>query len=155
MSTLGWLGVCGTLLFLAFCGVGGYLLYRRRQQVRLDKARKSFAIRREWLEADFLRKAGSSGRPRGLIWTHCDFGNDVTFARDRSNGQVRALVAVTIGFEAVKGGAMEDVEAVGNLRSATAVFHFTGSRWETDGRTVFNLDPSETIRHFQHELEPV
>ncbi len=155
MSTLGWLSVLGALLCVALSGAGSYLLYRRRQRVRLEKARKSFSIRREWLEADFLRKAGSSGRPRGLIWTHCDFGNDVTFARDRVNGQVRALVAVTIGFEAIKGGVMEDVEAVGNLRSATAVFHFTGNRWETDGRAVFNLDPSETIRHFQHELEPV
>ena len=85
----------------------------------------------------------------------CDFDDEVTFARDRQNRQLRALVGVTISFEAVEGGDMEDVEAVGNLRAATAVFLFGHGQWHTDGRAVFNLNPDETIRHFGHELEPV
>ncbi len=50
---------------------------------------------------------------------------------------------------------MEDVEAVGNLRAATAVFFYDGKKWTTSGRALFNLNPSEAIRHYRHELETV
>ena len=77
------------------------------------------------------------------------------FAKDRATGQLRALVAVTISFEAIEGGGMEDVEAVGNLRAATAVFFFDGTKWKTNGRALFNLNPAEAIEHYRHELETV
>jgi hypothetical protein len=130
-----------------------YFLKRRREQIR--RGRKLFQLRREWLEAEFLTQASASGKPRGLRWAHCDFDNKVSFARDRNNGQLRALVGTTVSFEAIEGGDMEHIEAVGNLRSATAVFYYDGIRWNTDGRAIFNLSPSEAIEHFQHELEPV
>ena len=131
---------------------------RRRSRNReslMAEARQTFHQRREWLEADFLKMASNSGRPRGLAWVDCEFSDDVCFARDRATGNLRALVAVTIRFAAVEGGGMEDVEAVGNLRAATTVFRFDGKNWESDGRAIFNLNPDETIRHFQHELEAV
>lgn len=128
----------------------------RRQQVdSLKRARESFHLRREWLEADFLSRAGESGKPRGLRWVHCDFEDGVAFARDRRTGRYRALVGVTISFEAIEGGGMEDVEAVGNLRAATVVFRLDGPQWRADGRALFNLNPAEAIAHFQHELETV
>lgn len=130
-----------------------YLLRRRIEQIR--RGRKLFQLRREWLEAEFLSQAESSGKPRGLRWADCDFESKVSFARDRTNGHLRALVGTTISFEAIPGGDMEGVEAVGNLRSATAVFYFDGSHWKTDGRAIFNLSPSETIERFHHELEAV
>ena len=71
---------------------------------------------------------------------------------------LQAFVAVTISFEAIEGGPMEDVEAVGNLRAATAVFYFSGGAWHTDGRAIFNLNPTEAIAYCQdfemvaHEL---
>lgn len=133
--------------------VGKYLLRRRIEQLRRE--RKMFQLRREWLEADFLSQAESSGKPRGLRWAECDFESKVSFARDRTNGHLRALVGTTISFEAIPGGDMEDVEAVGHLRSATAVFYFDGGHWKTDGRAIFNLSPRETIEHFHHELEAV
>jgi hypothetical protein len=129
------------------------LRWRHREEIR--RARDLFFLRREWLEARFLTVAEESGIPRGLVRSDCDFENEVTFARDRQNRQLRALVGVTISFEAVEGGGMEDVEAVGNLRAATAVFRFGHGEWQTDGRAVFNLNPDETIRHFGHELELV
>ena len=46
----------------------------------------------------------------------------MAYARHRRSGELSAFVSVTIGFEAIEGGDMEDVEAVGNLRAATAVF---------------------------------
>lgn len=121
----------------------------------MTTARKNFFLRREWLEADFVSLAGQRGIPRGLRWVDCDFDNDVQFARDRSTGQLRALVATTIRFEAIEGGGMEDVEAVGNLRAATAVFFLEGKKWSTNGRALFNLNPVEAIQHYRHELEMV
>jgi hypothetical protein len=90
-----------------------------------ERARKDFHQQRERLEAKFLQLAAASGKPRDLRWTSCDFDNDVSYARDRHSRELRAFVAVTISFEAVEGGLMEDVEAVGNLRAATAMF-----RWQ-------------------------
>jgi hypothetical protein len=144
-------------LVLAVGAVVGFLVIRRlrarRRESLMAEARKTFHLRREWLEARFVALASSSGRPRGLAWSDCDFADDICFARDRATGNLRALVGVTIRFEAIEGGGLEDVEAVRNLRAATAVFRFEDGDWATDGRAVFNLNPDETIRHFQHELE--
>lgn len=137
------------------CYVVGKTMSRRIRDGNTTRAQKLFSQRREWLEADFVTQAQRSGRPRGLQWANCDFENDVAYARDRTNGQLRALVGVTISFEAIPGGGMEDVEAVGNLRCATAVFRFYRNRWETEGRAIFNLRPNEAILHFKHELEAV
>ena len=126
--------------------------HRRRTAARLLAARKVFHQRREWLEAQFLTLASHAGRPRGLIWSDCEFANPATFARDRSTGELRAFTAVTIKFEAIAGGDMEDVEAVGNHKAATAVFRFDGEQWTTDGRAVFNLNPKQAVEHFHHEL---
>jgi hypothetical protein len=58
--------------------------------------------------------------------------------------------------EAVEGGGMEEVEAVSNLRAATAVFSFDEkTRWTTDGRAIFNLNPAEAIQYYQANLELV
>jgi hypothetical protein len=125
------------------------------RDARVADARLRFHRQRERLEARFLQLASTSGKPRGLAWTECEFGDKVVYARDRQTGRLTALVAVTISFEAVPGGGMEEVEAVSNLRAATAVFHFESDGWQTDGRVVFNLDPAETIAHFHKNLERV
>ena len=126
-----------------------------RREARFARARQAFRQRREWLEAKFFDLASNTGRPRGLRWTDCDFADEVTYARDRRSGRLSALVAVTIAFEAIEGGGMEEVEAVGNLRAATALFRFNDSRrqWETDGRAIFNLNPFEAVEHFQSDME--
>ena len=121
----------------------------------MNRARKLFHLRREWLEARFFTLAATSGKPRGLEWVDCDFDDDVSFARDRNTGQLRALVGVTIRFRAVEGGGMEDNPNVGNLRAASAVFHLDGDQWGTDGRVVFNLSPVQAIAHYRQELELV
>ena len=136
-------------------GFGGQRWLSNRRVRALKEAKQRFHQRREWLEADFLTIASRSGRPRGLSWKDCEFEDTVAFARDKNSGQLTALVGVTISFEAIEGGGMEDVEAVGNLRAASAVFRFEGKEWSTDGRALFNLNPTEAIRHFRHELETV
>lgn len=129
----------------------------RKVRARLLRAeyqryRSAFHLQRERLEAKFFELAGNSGKPRGLRWTDCAFDDDVTYARHRHTGELCAFVAVTIAFEAVEGGGMEEVEAVGNLRSATAVFRLDRGRWQTDGRAIFNLNPAEAIVYYQDNL---
>jgi len=119
------------------------------------RARRDFHQQRERLEARFVDLAGSSGRPRGLRWTECDFEDDVAYARDRRTGELSAFVGVTIGFEAIEGGGMEHVEAVGNPRAATAVFRRHRGGWRTDGRVLFNLNPTEAIAYYQDNFEMV
>ena len=143
----------GLAVLLLIVGCATFATRTRSRKQGLQKAREAFQLRREWLEADFLSTASTSGKPRGLAWVNCDFDDSVTFARDRSNNQLRAFVAVTVSFEAIEGGGMEHVEAVGNLRSATAVFHYVNDTWSSDGRVIFNLDPVEAVNHFGHELE--
>ncbi|MBS0210478.1 MAG: hypothetical protein JSS27_16160 [Planctomycetes bacterium] len=126
-----------------------------RQQAEFETARREFHRQRERLEAKFFELSSNSGKPRGLRWTEIDFEDDVTYARQRSTGQLCAFVSVTIGFEAIEGGTMEGVEAVGNLRAATAVFGLVNGRWHTEGRSLFNLTPSEAIAHYHDNLEMV
>lgn len=142
---------------IACAGGAVWMLQRLRnsRRMQLVQMRELFHRRREWLEATFLSQAARSGKPRGLRWADCDFEDAVCFAREKKSRQYRALVGITIRFEAIPGGGMEHVEAVSNLRSATAVFTFSDRAWQTDGRAVFNLSPAETIEHFAHELEPV
>jgi hypothetical protein len=125
------------------------------REAQLAKARQDFHRQRERLEARFFEMAAASGMPRGLRWTNCDFEDDVAYARDRRSGELAALVGVTISFEAIPGGPMEDVEAVSNLRAATAVFRLGKERWQTDGRAVFNLNPAEAIAYYRDDLESI
>ena len=125
------------------------------RQSRLKQGCHAFGEQREQLEKDFLGFAGRTGIPRGLIWVRCDFETEVCFVRERTTGQLQSLVPVTIAFEAEVGGGMEEVEAVGNLRAATAVFLYDGDAWSTEGRVVFNLNPQQTVERHQESLEIV
>jgi hypothetical protein len=140
---------------IAFVGV---LLWRRRNAVRLDARRqaamRAFAGRRPELAREFLAAANATGMPRGLRWKACDLGQKVRFAIDRTTGELFALAAATVSFEAIEGGDMEEVEAVGNLRTVTAVFMDRDGSWTTDGRAVFNLEPAETLAHYDESLRP-
>jgi hypothetical protein len=151
--------IVGILVLLPMIAVLGVVVWRRmrmvRAEARLQAARRLFKQQREYLEARFFTLASESGRPRGLSWVECDFDNEVSFARDKHTGELRALVAVNISFAAIEGGGMEDNPNVGRVRAATAVFLHRKTKWETDGRAIMNLDPRQAISHFQHELETV
>lgn len=150
------LAVLGGLLAWHFRGRKLWQARRGSQApVNLDQARKQFHLRREWLEAHFLTLAAQSGKPRGLQWVDCEFDDAVSFARDRNTGRLRALVGVTISFEAIVGGGMEDNPNVSNLRAATAIFYLDGEAWSTTGKAIFNLNPEQAIEHFGQELEHV
>jgi hypothetical protein len=122
---------------------------------RVARALKQFAKQRQRLEREFVAAAAATGKPRGLSWKECGFQPGVVLARDRANGEFVGLVGVTISFEAIEGGGMEDVEAVGNLRAATAVFNWNGRGWSTQGRAVFNLEPHEVLERYRDSLDPI
>ena len=130
-------------------------LRRLGRELVVARARESFRLQRERLEARFFEAAAASGKPRGLRWKECTFDASMELVRERGAGVLHALVPVTIAFEAVEGGPMEGVEAVGNLRSATAVFTFDRGHWTTAGKAVFNMSPQQTIAHFGRQYERV
>ena len=107
------------------------------------------------LEAKFFDVAAATGKPRGLRWVDCDWLEEVTYARDRQTGLLTAFVAVNIRFEAIEGGDMEDVAAVGNIRDAAAVFHYERGNWGTGGRALFNMSPGDAIKRLEGQFEPV
>lgn len=132
----------------------------KRQAERLARAQRDFHRQREQLEAKFIERAAISGRPRGLRWVDVSFDDDVVYARDRRTRTLRALVAIEVSFEAVEGGGMEEVEAVSDIRAATAEFlydagNWDAGRWRTDGRVYFNLGPGATVKHHSGDLELV
>jgi hypothetical protein len=153
------------LLFVAITGVAAVAtvavvlairpIQAARQAERLARAQRDFHRQREPLEAKFIEQAAASGKPRGLRWLDVDFEDDVVYARDRRSGRLKALVAIDVRFEAVEGGGMEEVEAVGNVRAATAEFFHDGVRWQTAGRVYFNLVPTATVEYLCRDLELV
>jgi hypothetical protein len=144
-----WLLLPAGLLLIAL-----FLLWLwRMPRLSVPELQRRFLQQREHLEAAFFAAAAASGKPRGLRWKNCEWESEVAFARERQTGRLAALVAVGISFEAIEGGDMEGVAAVGNLRNASAVFFFDGGRWRTTGRAIFNLNPGEALEHFKGQYE--
>lgn len=128
----------------------------RRVRRTAEKAARAFDRRRPELAEAFRAAAEATGKPRGLVWKRCDLAEaPPLIARDKATGELVALVGTTIAFEAVEGGGMEEVEAVGDLRDATAVFHWRDGGWQTDGRAVFNHSPEQTLQRYAGSLHRV
>ncbi|QGJ69491.1 Hypothetical protein PBC10988_11730 [Planctomycetales bacterium 10988] len=106
-------------------------------------------------EAEFLAAANASGRPRGLRWVECDWAEEVIYALDRRGRNPVALVQITVRFEAIPGGGMEEVEAVSRLRAATALFNYLDSTWQASGRAIFNFNPEEILERFSSEFQAI
>lgn len=155
---MGYLWIIGALAAIAIFGIAVVALNRRqatRTTLNRERAIQEFMAERDDLCGHFLRTAAASGKPRGLRWTGCELSGPPLFAVDDATGELIALAAATISFAAIEGGGMEEVEAVGNLRSATAVFMHRGAGWITDGRVIFNLEPAEALAKFQGTLRPL
>jgi hypothetical protein len=145
------------LVVVAALAIGTIVSWRplRRfgHHVQVARAQELFRLQRERLEGLFSEAAAASGTPRGLLWKDCAFEDRQVLARDRTTGQLIALAAVTVRFEAVPGGPMEEVEAVGNLRTASAVFYFDRGQWHTVGKALFNMGPEQALEHFHQQYE--
>jgi len=125
------------------------------QKKRALQAIRKFKYQREQLEARFFDSARTLGKPRDLRWVDCDWLPDVEFAWDKQSGLLTAFVAVNIRFEAVEGGDMEDVAAVGTIRDAAALFHYHRGQWGTGGRALFNMSPADALVRLEGQFEQV
>ncbi len=146
----------GLVICLTVVGVG-WLIARYYLTSTPDPAaaRSAFAASRPELESQFFHAASATGKPRGLRWKACEWEPGVEFAREKATGNLTALVGVTIQFEAIEGGDMEGLPAVGNLRNASAVFFYHRGRWHTLGKAVFNFNPDEALMHFAGQYERI
>jgi len=140
------LGMAIASVVLLFALIALLALRKRRPDPIVARAR--FPAHRPALEAAFFEAASQSGKPRGLRWVRCEFGDGLEMARDKTTGELIGLLPMTIAFEAIPGSDMEGLPAVGNLRYASAVFTFNNGKWTTVGRAVFNMNPAEALRHF-------
>ena len=100
------------------------------------------------LQQHFFSIVSQSGKPKGLTWKSCKFDEATIWAIEKQSANLHALLTTVIHFDAIPGGPMEDVEAVGNARIATAIFFYNGESWDTRGDILFNLEPHEVLaRH--------
>lgn len=129
---------------------------RGRSRREALAARDVFVRDRRRLAEEFRAAAAAAGKPRGLAWAACELAEtSPLLAYDAPSRELVALAGVTISFEALPGGDMEEVEAVGDLRDATAVFLWRGGAWQTDGRAVFNHSPEATLARFGDTLTAI
>lgn len=135
--------------------ISGRPLLNWLRKKQAAQAYEQFRVQREQLEAKFFDLASRLGKPRDLRWLDCDWQSGVTFGRDVQTGMLTAFVAVNIRFEAVEGGDMEYVEAVGLLRDAAAVFHYQDGNWGTGGRALFNMNPADALDRLADQYEAV
>ncbi len=126
------------------------------RDARLTQAKRYFHRQRERLEAKFVQLAVAQAKHDAPRWTDCDFDDAVAYVRDRATGELSAFVAVTVALDGLPDVATSSAsDLIGNLRAGTAVFRFDRDHWETDGRAILNLSPSEAIRFYQNDLEVV
>lgn len=140
-------------------GAGLFLALRTFRAMSLEfqheRARELFRLQKERLEAKFMDAAAATGKPKGLTWVDCAFESNLELVREERTRELLGLIPVTIKFAAIEGGPMEGVEAVDNLRYATAVFSFQKGQWITQGRALFNMHPHEALEHFGGALHKV
>lgn len=144
---------CGLAMVIVFALVW-WPVQGLRRDLRLGDARKEFHRQREWLEVRFIQLAASKAKPGAPRWADCEFDNDVAYVRNRSTSELSAFVGITIALDDPLSSSIS-APAYGNLRTGTAVFRFTGRRWDTDGRAILNLNPVEAIQFYRDDFEIV
>ena len=125
------------------------------KEIRVEKACELFRLQKAKFPPLFLAKAAASGKPRGLRWVECLFADEVLFAKESATHSIIALVPVQIQFEAIAGSDMETVEAVPHPRHGSALLRFHNGQWDTEGRVVFNLTPTEVLSQFTNDYTSI
>lgn len=145
----------GLVALGALAVLAAWWLRRHGHEIHSERARESFRLQRERLERLFFDQASSSGLPRGLTWTACQFQSHVVFAREPATRQIVALVSVTVEFAAIAGGGMEEMPAVGQPRHGSALLRFERGHWNASGRVLFNLSPEEALARLGNHFDEV
>ena len=154
MSQIWWLAVVAIVLLAA----AAYRWRPRRgapRAVRLVHVKRRFHFQRERLEAKFIQLAAAHATGNAPRWADCTFADDVAYVRDRTTGELSAFVPMTVATEESDRSLPGTADAVGNLQAGTAVFRFDRDHWETDGRAILNLSPTEAVHFDGKRLEIV
>ncbi len=147
-----------SVVFALAIGVIAWRWWRSAWRVaQFAKARKDFHMQRERLEVKFIQLASANARPNSPHWEDCDFGDDVAYVRSRSTGQLSAFVSVMVAIDGFASNSVDSGNAVRHMRAGTAVFRldYDHGHWETDGRAILNLNPTEAIRFYRNDYEMV
>ena len=147
-----WMTVCGLAGTAALVAMSAVPLARWMQRREAQLAAAAFRRQRETMEAKFFELASRSGKPRGLRWVKCDWQPGVTLAREAQSGLLTAFVSIELHFEAIEGGDMEDVAAVGTVRDACAMFHYQYGQWGTGGKALFNMNADDAMMKLQGQF---
>jgi len=160
--------VCGIAIFLLFLIVALAMTLRRKHSSPREvqstgkssvpknpltanqyaAQQSAFVDNKSTLQKRFFSIVSDSGKPKGLTWKSCKFDEATMWVIEKQSANLHALLSTVIHFDAVPGGPMEDVEAVGNARIATVIFFYNGDNWDTGGDVLFNLEPHEVLtRH--------
>lgn len=89
----------------------------------------------------WFARAAAAGTPRGLTWVGFDPAGEPLLVGDAD--RVLSLMPAVVRFEPDPDGELADVPQAREPRTVVAVFELRRGRWETDGRTVFNLTPRQ------------
>ncbi len=150
-----WILVPTVLVLIAGLAVAWQPIRAAVRRSRLADARRDFHWQRERLEAKFIKLAWTNAKPVGPRWVDCEFEDDVAYVRNRNTDELSAFVGVTIAMVEQVAGPDFSEDAPRRYRAGTAIFRFDRNHWETDGRAILNLSPSEAIRFYQDDLEVV
>lgn len=150
-----WIILATALLGLTAVAILWRPLLTSWREARFVEACRNFHVQRERLEAKFMILGMVDDRAIEDRWSDCRFEDDVAYARSRASGQLSAFVAVTIYFDGPSAPLMLEHGLGDNSCDATAVFRFDGRHWDTEGRAIFNLTPTEAIHFFERDLEMV
>lgn len=131
---------------LAVVLVIGWKKWRQAEKQKLFQRAVGEFSELKNLSEQFLRAANATGKPRGLRWKSCELVGQPLFATDQKSGEILSLNGASIGFEAIPGGDMEEVEAVGDIRYVTVVFVYRDGNWQADGRAIMNLEPAQAMK---------
>lgn len=144
-----------TVVLVGLLAVGAVPLARWMRRREVVRALAQFKLQRESLEARFFDLASRSGKPRGLRWVRCDWQPACSIARDTKTAMLTAFVSIELHFEAIEGGDMEEVDAVGTVRDACAVFHYERGNWGTGGKALFNMNAEDVVERLAGQYASV
>ena len=150
-----WIILATALLGLSAIAILWRPLLISWREARFVEARRNFHLQRERLEAKFMILGMVEDRAIEDRWSDCRFDDDVAYARSRASGELSAFVAVTIHVDDPSSPIMIEGDLGDTSCEATAVFRFDGHHWDTEGRAIFNLTPTEAIHFFERDLEMV
>lgn len=155
------LGFWWIVLIVAAIAAALFLVAWRPYQIVVRETRfaatmKSFRLHRERLEAKFIQLASANAQPNSPHWEDCFFDDDVAYVRSRRTGELSAFVALTVATDIPEVKSL-DIGRFGGgpiemIRTGTAIFHFAHNHWETDGRAILDLNPTEAIQFYHNDL---